>query len=73
MSLESLTQIKRNLKILEGQAQLGEGITILDVVKCLDREVGENRENFPKRLVHFLENRSYQKALNFIELNYEGV
>lgn len=66
MSLESLTLIKKNLKILAGQAQLEEGKTILDLVKSLDKELAQNRANLPKKLVHFLEKRSYEKALNFL-------
>lgn len=73
MSLESLTQIKKNLKILEGQAQLDQKKTILDVVKSLDEELARNKESFPKKLVHFLENRSYEKALNFIESKYHNI
>jgi hypothetical protein len=66
MSLESLTLIKKNLKILAGQAQLDEGKTILDLVKSLDKELAQKKAHLPKKLVHFLENRSYEKALNFL-------
>lgn len=67
MSLESITLVKENLKILAGQAQLDKEKTILDVVKSLDKELAENKSHYPKKLVHFLENRSYEKALHFLE------
>lgn len=67
MPKESLTVIKRNLKMLEGQAKLEEDMTILAVIKIIDRELENNAKNFPKQLVHFLEKRSYQKALQFLE------
>lgn len=67
MSIESLAPIKTNLKRLRGQAQLEDGKTILDLIRSLDRELEENRDVFPKKLIHFLEKRSYQKALEFIE------
>lgn len=73
MSLESLTLIKRNLKILGRQAQLDEGKTILDLINSLDRELEENKAHIPKKLVHFLENRSYEKALLFLDSNYDNL
>lgn len=69
MLLESLTLIKKNLKILAGQAQLDEGKTILDLIKALDSELALNKAYLPKKLVHFLENRSYEKALDFLNEN----
>lgn len=66
MSLESLKIIEKNLKILAGQVQADPGVTILDTVKSLDKELEENRAGLPKKLVHFLEKRSYEKALNYI-------
>lgn len=65
----SFTVIERNLKILEGQAKLDKDETILDIVGILDEELKKNLNNLPKKLVHFLENRSYEKALKFIERN----
>ena len=73
MSVESLTLLKKNLKILAGQAQLEEGMTVLDVVKTLDKELERSRADLPRKLVHFLENRSYEKALIFIESNRENI
>ncbi len=70
MPLESLESLRKNLKILSGQAQLDEGRAILDIVKSLDKELEQNKAHLPKKLVHFLENRSYQKALNFLESNH---
>lgn len=66
-------QIKKNLKILAGQAQPEANERILDIVGSIDRELASNRANFPKKLVHFLERRSYEKALDFIESNYQDV
>lgn len=68
--MESLKSLRENLKILTGRAQLGEGRGILDVIKSLDKELEQNKAYFPKKLVHFLENRSYEKALNFLESNH---
>lgn len=73
MYSESLMQIKKNLKILAGQAQPEANERILDIVGSIDRELASNRANFPKKLVHFLERRSYEKALDFIESNYQDV
>lgn len=67
MSRASLSVIKRNLKMLEGQAKLEEDVTILDIIKIIDGELENHADGFPKQLVHFLEKRSYQKALQFLE------
>lgn len=69
MTRTSFTVIERNLKILEGQAKLEEGKTILDIIRTLDSELEKNVDNLPKKLAHFLEKRSYAKALKFIETN----
>lgn len=73
MSLESLTLIKKNLKILAGQAQLDKEMTILDIVKSLDKELAQNKAYFPKKLVHFLQNRSYEKALDFLNQDNHNI
>jgi hypothetical protein len=67
MSRTSLSVIKRNLKMLEGQAKLEEDVTILAIIKNIDKELENHRADFPKQLIHFLEKRSYQKALQFLE------
>lgn len=70
MLKKSLTDIERNLKILDGQAKLDQKKTILDIITALDKEL-ENSDHLPKQLVHFLKHRSYRKALNFIHNEYE--
>lgn len=70
MSKKSLTVIERNLKILDGQEKLEESGTILEVINSLDNEL-KNSVELPRQLVHFLKQRSYQKALHFIQNEYE--
>ena len=65
----SLMEIKKNLKILAGQAHLQKDQKILDVINSLDQSLKREKPNMDKKLIHFLENRSYQKALNYIETN----
>ena len=61
-----LEQIKKRLETLLGQAELAPKDNFLEVVKDLDVLLAKNKEELPKRLVHFLEKRSYGKALAFI-------
>lgn len=65
----SLVEIKKNLKILAGQAHLQKDQKILDVILALDQSLEKEKANMDKKLIHFLQNRSYQKALNYIEVN----
>jgi len=40
---------------------------MLGAIVTLDKIVQKKRDCLPKRLVHFLERRSYEKALTWIE------
>ncbi|MEM9026441.1 MAG: hypothetical protein AAGB06_05855 [Verrucomicrobiota bacterium] len=46
---------------LENQPSLSEALVMLDSILDLQRE------NIPSQLVHYLERRSYQKALAYVE------
>ena len=60
----NLTEIADSLRILN---QPSGGDQILEAVRKLDRILSAHRVDLEPRLVHFLERRSYQKALQFIE------
>lgn len=70
MTKKSLTVLEKNLKILNGQANLDPNTTILDVITALDHELKKSVD-LPKQLIHFLKQRSYQKALHFIQNEYK--
>lgn len=58
--------ILKNLRVITNPTQA----TAKDLpiaIQSLDKVLGEQGHELPGRLRHFLENRSYQKALVFLE------
>lgn len=60
------TQIKSSLIALLAGIKSGDGQVIADEMSRLDEAIERGRANLPSQLVHFLENRSYPKALMFL-------
>jgi hypothetical protein len=59
-------QIKTSLRALLDAIKRGDGQTIADEMARLDEYVERGRPGLHPQLVHFLENRSYAKALMFL-------
>jgi len=57
-----MEDIEKALRVITGQAK-GE---VRDALVVLDQVVAQSGESLPPRLAHFLERRSYVKALAFI-------
>ena len=57
-----MEDIEKALRVITGQAK-GE---VRDALVLLDQIVAQSSESLPPRLAHFLERRSYVKALAFI-------
>jgi hypothetical protein len=60
------TQIKESLIALLAAIRLSDGQTIADEMLKLDQFLELGRPGLHPRLAHFLENRSYVKALMFL-------
>jgi hypothetical protein len=60
------TQIKDSLTALMSGIKAADGQTIADEMAKLDEYVSRGRAGLHPQLVHFLENRSYAKALMFL-------
>jgi hypothetical protein len=60
------TQIKASLQALLNAIKASDGQTIADEMTKLDDFVSTGRAGLHPQLVHFLENRSYAKALMFL-------
>jgi hypothetical protein len=60
------TQIKDSLRRLMAAIKATDGQTIADETTRLDDAVARGRAGLHPQLVHFLENRSYAKALMFL-------
>ena len=58
-----MQQIEEALRIIVG-SEKGE---IRDALAVLDQIVAQSTDDLPPRLAHFLERRSYLKALDYIE------
>ena len=58
-----MPDIEKALRVITGQAK-GE---VRAALGALDQVVAQSGESLPPRLAHFLERRSYVKALAFIE------
>ena len=59
-------QIKDSLTALLAAIKAADGQTIADQMARLDEYVSRGRAGLHPQLVHFLENRSYAKALMFL-------
>jgi hypothetical protein len=60
------TQIKDSLTALLAAIKVNDGQTIADSMMRLDDFLARGRPGLHPQLVHFLENRSYAKALMFL-------
>ena len=60
------TQIKTALDALLGAIKVADGQRIADEMLKLDGFLDQGRGRLHPQLVHFLENRSYAKALMFL-------
>ena len=60
------TQIKEALTALLSGIKAGDGQTIADQMTRLDDLLERGRAGLHPQLVHFLENRSYAKALMYL-------
>lgn len=60
------TQIKENLISLLAAIKAADGQVIADSMARLDEALTRGRGTLHPQLVHFLENRSYAKALMFL-------
>jgi hypothetical protein len=59
-------QIKNSLSALLAAIKAGDGQVVADEMTRLDEFVARGRPGLHPQLVHFLENRSYAKALMFL-------
>lgn len=59
-------QIKDSLTTLLAAIKAGDGQTITDAMTRLDDFLERGRPGLHPQLIHFLENRSYAKALMFL-------
>ena len=59
-------QIKDSLTALLAAIKAGDGQTVADQMTRLDDFVARGRAGLHPQLTHFLENRSYAKALMFL-------
>lgn len=60
------TQIKDSLITLLDAIKASNGTVVVDQMEKLDRFLNEGRATLHPQLVHFLEKRSYAKALMFL-------
>jgi hypothetical protein len=60
------TQIKDSLTALLSAIKAADGQTVADEMAKLDEYVSRGRAGLHPQLVHFLENRSYAKAMMFL-------
>lgn len=60
------TQIKHSLTALLAAIKASDGQTVADEMTHLDDYLARGRAGLHPQLVHFLENRSYDKALKFL-------
>ena len=60
------TQIKDSLTALLAAIKAGDGQTIADTMARLDEYLERGRPGLHPQLIHFLENRSYAKAVMFL-------
>jgi hypothetical protein len=60
------TQIKDSLITLLDAIKASNGVVIVDEMEKLDRFLAQGRAELHPQLVHFLEKRSYAKAVMFL-------
>ena len=62
----NMENILKNLRVVTNPTQIAVGELPM-AIQALDQILAERGNELPGRLRHFLENRSYQKALVFLE------
>jgi hypothetical protein len=62
----NMENILKNLRVVTNPTQIAVGELPI-AIQALDKVLAERGNELPGRLRHFLENRSYQKALVFLE------
>lgn len=60
-------ELKKNLRTVIGQEKLAEGVELIQVIKDLDEFTQEESDNLSSKLKHYLQKRSYGKALSYLE------
>ncbi len=71
--MEDFVTVRRDLESVLGKRDLPDGMALGDVLGRLDEAAGA--EGLPARLVHYLERRSYVKALDWLgnpEMKHEA-
>ena len=67
MNLDQKHKLKEALKIITGAAPGGGGLALQDAIKSVDHMVESKEINLGPELQHYLKNRSYQKAMAFLD------
>ena len=62
----NMENILKNLRVVTNPSQIAVGELPM-AIQALDKALADRGNELPGRLRHFLENRSYQKALVFLE------
>lgn len=60
------TEIKRSLTALLAGIKASDGSSVAKEMERLDGYLADGRETLHPQLIHFLENRSYAKAVMFL-------
>lgn len=61
-----MDDVLQSLRIIVNPGSVGSG-DLASAIRSLDEVLGDEEKELPGRLRHFLENRSYTKALIFLE------
>lgn len=61
-----MNEIERHLVFLIEESKNAAPAQVVETLKALDAIAAERAAELPPRLLHFLQGRSYQKALAFI-------
>ena len=63
---QDMDDVLQSLRVILNPRGSGPG-ELVSAIGALDEALGERGKELPVRLRHFLENRSYEKALVFLE------
>ena len=63
---QDMDDVLQSLRIIVNPGSVGSGELAL-AIRSLDEVLGDQEKELPGRLRHFLEKRSYEKALVFLE------
>ena len=67
-----INTLEDNLRILVERAGTASAGEVLEALRCLDAAVAE-ADDIDARLRHFLEKRSYAKALDYLRVSVESI